>query len=129
MIHRCLGGAPEHNARRVVSAIVEASAGPLDVFDAGVVGFAFPRGRAGIDEDFDLLPPAANGPPQPGCLGLFGFPHEILDVFLRRLGVLQRAGPQQNSNLFLHLPRSLELSGRVVGGEDFLQPCFGLIGE
>lgn len=70
MIHRCSGGASEHNPCCVVGAIDEAAAGPFDVFDAGVVGFDFSCGGAGDDEDFDLFPPAADGPPQPGCLGL-----------------------------------------------------------
>lgn len=120
MIHRCSGGAPEHNASCVVGAIDESAAGSLDVFDAGVVGFYFSRGGAGDDENFDLFPPSADGPPEPGRLGLIGFPHQPLKCFLRQLGVLQGAGTQQSSHLFFHIPSRLEFPGWIVGREDLL---------
>lgn len=94
MIHRCSGGAPEHNACCVVGAIDESTTGAFDVFDAGVVGFYFSSGGTGDDENFNLFPPPAHGPPQPGCFGLIGFLHEMFKVFLGQLGVLQRSGAQ-----------------------------------
>lgn len=50
MIHRCASGASEHNPCCVVGAIDEASAGPLDGFDAGGVHFYFARGRASVSD-------------------------------------------------------------------------------
>ncbi len=89
MIHRCSGGASEHNTSRVVGGIGEAAAGPFDVFDAGVVGFYFACGGAGDDEDFDLFPPPANGPVESGRFWLLGFLHESFKVFLGQLSVFQ----------------------------------------
>lgn len=89
IIHRCSGGASEHNACCVVGGIGESAAGPFDVFDAGVGGLYFACGGAGDDEDFDLFPPPAIGSVESGRFGLLGFLHESFKVFLGQLGVFQ----------------------------------------
>ena len=89
MIHRCSSGAPEHNTVRVVGAVDEATAGPFDVFDTGVVRFDFARGGSGDDENFNLFPPPANGAVEPGLFGLLGILHEVSEVVLGMGGVFQ----------------------------------------
>ncbi len=82
--------------------------------EAAFSGLYFLCGGAGDDENFDLLPPAANGPPEPGRLGLVGFLHQPLEFFFGQLGVFQGAGAQQCSHLFFHVPGSFEGSPRFV---------------
>ena len=66
MIHPCSSGAPNHNTVRVVGAFDEAATGPFDVFDTGVARFDFARGGSSDDGDFNLFPPPANSPVEPG---------------------------------------------------------------
>ena len=64
----------------LIGAVNEASAGAFDVFDAGVGGLDLACGGARHDEKFDLFPPPANGPVEPGRLGLVGFFYEAFKV-------------------------------------------------
>lgn len=78
----------------VVGANSDAADGPLDVFHAGVFGFDFSCGRAAGDENFDLLPPAADGPPYPGISPGDSSPHQLFKVTFVYLGLFQRSVPK-----------------------------------
>lgn len=111
-------GTSQENNRFVVGWIAVTAGGSFDVLYSGVVGFNLARGGTGNDQDLDLFPPPADGAVEPVRLRSCGCLDQFLEFFLRRRGVLQGAGAQQDPELFFDLP-GLECAGRIVGGEHF----------
>lgn len=57
------------------------------MLDTGVVRFDFSGGGTSDDEDLDLFPSAADGPPEPGRFRLLGSLHQLFEAFFGQLSV------------------------------------------
>ena len=91
------------------------------MYNTGVVCLDVACRGARDDEDFDLVPPPADGAVElvrlRPCCGL----HQNLEVLFRGGGIGEGARAQQNPELLLDFPHGLGLACRVVSSEDLDQ--------
>ena len=73
----------------VIGAVDKPAPGPFDVFDTRIVGLDLARRSTGNNENLDLLPPLANGPPEPRRFGLAEFLHQLRKLVPGRGGIGQ----------------------------------------
>ena len=108
--------------------IVLAAGGVFDVLDAGVVGLDLARGGAGDDEDFDLVPPPADSAVELVSSVRPAASTRSLSSSFAAFASARELVRSRSLSCYLtfhtawSLPYRLELVGRVVGGEDLLQP-------
>src|SRR5699024_5791506 len=109
----------------IVVVVAVATAGALDVLDAGVRGLGAGVGHAGCDERFDLVPPRVDGVPQ--CPGFGHIRGEHGDPQLPACGGgrLDVVAGQQHPGVFFDGPGSTDLIGGVITIKDVLEPSQG----